>query len=472
MHRLFSLATSTPSMNFDHQAALRVVHDAVRRGDLAESMSCLLASCRAYEPDLPVWAELTVEQLVRDAERVGDQLAVLLDVSAVPAEFTGFYFGLHADGIRRGRGIGFGCTKHWAPSARDCEWACTCDRWPGALHSEVLVQLYRQIREASRHDYVLCFGFLGLALRRAFERLPLSLLLGGARERGVCWGFDEGDLNPLGRITADGFVLELEYAAPAPAVRELPTEVRLALDREAQERERFAAHVASGELEAAETLLERRPYLASLALIEAQWKAGRSHAWRRTVELYLGGSIDPELRLANAKSQVRRYGEVVELFDRLRDREARDEIFAQLTSFLSRAASASFVDPWVKTCSFLAFAEILDRRGDAAGARGARETAERWAEEQSRARQARDFEILAWRTMAEGWEAAGEREEGLRCAERIPDRMERLCAKASILMRANEQARAEALFAECRGQSDREELARVIARERQRRARS
>lgn len=456
-------------MRVDSVAARALVHEVLRRGDLEDGVRRLIESCRAQEPELPVWEELSVEVYVRDAEQVRDQLEVILASGAVPAEVTGFYFGLHADGISKGLGIGFGCTTRWEPSVGDCEWACTCDLRPGVLHSEILVQLYRAIRVASWHDLVLCCGFLGLALRRAFETLPVKLLLGGARERGVCWGFDEGDLYPLGRVRSEGFVLELEHPVRAAARPRARARLHPAVHPEDRDRESFRAHLAAGELEAAERLLEKHPYWASIRLAEAQREAGRRREFWRTLELFHRGSGDERSDFANANRYLHRCAEAIEFLDRLREREAADELLESSKRFLARAADESFVDAWVKTGAYVKFAEILERRGDRAAAKRARESAERWAERQSLARGTQDSANLAWRTIAVAWDQAGDLPAALRCAERIPNRTERLCTKAALFVRRGQDERVAELLDTCSSAAARAELEQVVAWEQERR---
>jgi hypothetical protein len=59
-------------------------------------------------------------------------------------------------------------------------------------------------------DVMLCLGYTGLALRRAFEVTDPGTLLGNAKERAVAWGWHDGDLLVLGLVRPNGFSLHLD----------------------------------------------------------------------------------------------------------------------------------------------------------------------------------------------------------------------------------------------------------------------
>lgn len=187
------------------QRILRILRDAP---NLAAGMASLFSYGRELQPEFRLWKRLERIDSASDAQVMLLLLRQQLEDPEISAEYTGFYFGLDGLNMPHGKGVEFGCSRHFRLDATDDKWVYQCDLYPEKIPSDSLSAAYRTgIELGGLADYIVCFGFLGLALRQAFDSIPTTESLNSAPYRAMMWGFHDGDLESLGVIHPQGFQL-------------------------------------------------------------------------------------------------------------------------------------------------------------------------------------------------------------------------------------------------------------------------
>jgi hypothetical protein len=192
-----------------HQQMMQRILSIVKGApDVAAGMSSLFAYGKALKPTFPRWKKLERIDYASDAQLMLLFLRDALSNSEITSEYTGFYFGLDGLNMPSGKGVEFGCSRHFKPQTTDEKWVYQCDLYPENIPSESLSAAYRTgIELGELPDYIVCFGFLGLALRQAFDSIPAIESLNGAPYRAIMWGYHDGDLQLLGVVHPQGLQL-------------------------------------------------------------------------------------------------------------------------------------------------------------------------------------------------------------------------------------------------------------------------
>jgi hypothetical protein len=192
------------------------VFDAVEQSEsVAAGMSRLLTFCECVAPErAALWNQLRARDFAGDARRVCFNFRDGLTSTPIPTTCSGFYFGLDALNMQRGKGIQFGCSTTYEEATDDggVGWAFRLVHFPFQIHSTLLTELYGVVEMASLADYAVCVAYVGLAVRDMLRELPISVTLLPSKSRAVCWGPHDGDLYRLGTLRPDG--LEVDCRLP------------------------------------------------------------------------------------------------------------------------------------------------------------------------------------------------------------------------------------------------------------------
>jgi hypothetical protein len=180
----------------------------------SDAWRAVLATCRESAFRAP-WDYLPAPDIERDIEAARHWLALQLPGLR---DVTGIYLGLDTlnMGGRRGTNVEIGGSASCDPTSDSQDWICG-ELKRGSKHlirglRELKVEYSKarwKVRDesvaqgsySSFADYTLFLGYSGILLGHAFSRLtPTRPLL-------AAWGFHDGDLFLLGRMTSSGFDL-------------------------------------------------------------------------------------------------------------------------------------------------------------------------------------------------------------------------------------------------------------------------
>lgn len=157
-------------------------------------------------------ARLPVEQ---DLDDLAQWLRSTLRTSPPRRAVTGFWFGLFDRVEKRSAVMTLyvSGSERYRKGSNSMDWACDPEYWPESRYadSRVLAALSRLRR---RDDFdtswlietCVCLPYAALAVAEICRRTDPRLLVGEAKRRGVCCGFDSGDICEVGTATARGFI--------------------------------------------------------------------------------------------------------------------------------------------------------------------------------------------------------------------------------------------------------------------------
>lgn len=200
----------------DLEQANKVVCEAASSGkSISECMTALLGYCKEVAPS-PDWGKLSGLDYGVDQKLLEDWLRQTL-ISSRPADgVLAYYFGLFnsKSGGKETIQLYISGSDEYDEDDDSADWASGPVYFPDNRYapSKVLTQLYQSLptdhNAFSIGEYVLCLGYACVAVRNLMQSIDLTLLLGGADERVVAVGFDEGDVVTVGKLTRNGFGVE------------------------------------------------------------------------------------------------------------------------------------------------------------------------------------------------------------------------------------------------------------------------
>lgn len=181
---------------------IEIACDVIRRtSSLADGIHELIAAADRARFLTPAQLGLIADiDFVADAEQFTEALLARFSSASLKG-VTGFYFGIDGLNIPHGKGIEFGCSTRHEAGLREIQFAWKCEQYLDDLPSSAMKGIYSSEEPIETEaEYLICFGYLGLALKQAFQPGSAGLIQCPSDEIAIAFGFHDGDLALLGFV--------------------------------------------------------------------------------------------------------------------------------------------------------------------------------------------------------------------------------------------------------------------------------
>jgi hypothetical protein len=196
--------------------------------------------------------------------------------------------------------------------------------------------------------------------------------------------------------------------------------------------------------------------------IEILWRSNRIPEYRAALRARFPSVRESEV--VNGHHAITSYKQRAELQAKLRDSQGAKQTLKSAEEFAKLVFEYRRGSLWMKACVCGTVALIARSTGDMRKSDAVLAEAERYAQLQSKSKDAKDNATTAWLSVTDDYAEAGLLDDAIRSASRIPSRESRLHKLGSLLAQSGREGEAEALLSECKTLKAKVDLVLWIAR--------